>query len=52
MNIDGQKLVDALKAQRNGALDEAAALKAALDGAQERIAEMEAELKELRKPKK
>lgn len=41
MTIDGQKLVDALKAQRNGALDEAATLKAALDTALARIAELE-----------
>lgn len=44
MQIDGQRLVDALKAQRNGQADEAATLRAALDTAMARIAELEAEV--------
>lgn len=51
MQVDGNDLMAALKAQRNGSLDEAAMLKAALDGAGRRIAELEAALAKRAKKK-
>lgn len=51
MNVEAEDLIASLKAQRNANADEAAMLKAALDGAQRRIAELEAENAELKKPK-
>lgn len=47
MNIDANDLVAALKVQRDGLANDAAMLKAALDGAGRRIAALEAEVAKL-----
>jgi hypothetical protein len=46
MNIDAQAIVNAISAQRNRAMDDAAQLNAALETALKRISELEAKLKD------
>jgi hypothetical protein len=47
MNLDAQKMVNALSAQRNSALDSAAQLAAMLESANEEIAKLNAKVQEL-----
>jgi chromosome segregation ATPase len=47
MNLDAQKMVNALAAQRNSALDSAAQLAAMLESANEEIAKLNAKVQEL-----